>query len=124
MYSLGVTLYTLLVGYPPFVGRTAEEILQETVNKPTHYIEEDWDSISDDALLLVKGMLAKNPTDRYSMKEVMSCRWVTHPPLCGMKDNTKRLSLSGRQFYRSLSVSTTLPGNGVHPSFLYVYDIP
>lgn len=72
------------------MGRTAEEILQETVNKPIPYIEEDWRSVSDDALLLVRGMLAKNPTDRFSMKEVMSFSWVTHPPLCENKNNPKR----------------------------------
>ena len=104
------------------MGRTAEEILQETVNKPIPYIEEEWRSVSDDALLLVRGMLAKNPTDRFSMKEVMSFSWVTHPPLCENKNNPKRFSLSGRQLYCALSVPTTLPGNGMHPSFFHVYD--
>lgn len=106
------------------MGRTAEEILRETVSDPVMYIEEDWRSISDDALLLVRGMLVKNPEERLSMKEVMSCSWVTHPRLCGKKDNLRRASISDRQLCCALSLPTTLPGNGVHLSLYRVCPKP
>ena len=80
MYSLGVTLFILLVGYPPFQGRTVEELMEQTLYQRVVYDEKDWKDISPDALLLVKNMLAKNPEERISLEEVLAFSWVSKPP--------------------------------------------
>lgn len=95
MYSLGVTLFLLLMGYPPFAGRSTEELLYKTVHQRVEYIEEDWKDISADALLLVKNMLAKNPEERLSMKEVLEFPWVNSASrVCLEKGVTIRKSAS------------------------------
>ena len=56
------------------------ELLEMTCSERVRYDEEDWSSVSEDALLLVKNMLAKNPEERLSMEEVLDFGWVNHPP--------------------------------------------
>lgn len=80
MYSLGVTLFILLMGYSPFQGETATELLRQTVSDRVEYIESDWSVVSSDAMILVKNMLAKNPEERLSIEEVLSFPWVMNPP--------------------------------------------
>ena len=80
MYSLGVTLFILSMGYSPFQGETATELLRQTVSDRVEYIESDWSVVSSDAMILVKNMLAKNPEERLSIEEVLSFPWVMNPP--------------------------------------------
>lgn len=77
---MGVTLFILLMGYPPFQAENPSELLNLTVSERIDYKEEDWETVSSDALLLVKNMLAKNPEERLSIEEVINFPWVNHPP--------------------------------------------
>ena len=90
MFSLGATLFLLLMGYPPFQGETETELMDHTVNDSIVYIEEDWARVSSDALMLVKNMLAKDPQKRLSMKEVISFPWVRSPPRVHPSQSTHR----------------------------------
>lgn len=90
MYSLGVTLFIMLMGYPPFSSDSAPDLLRRTVHDRIEYNAGDWETVSEDALLLVKNMLAKNPQERLSIREVLSFPWVTNPPAsvgAGERDN-------------------------------------
>lgn len=80
MFSLGVTLFILLMGYAPFACEDAKELLHKTVNERIEYDPQDWSTVSEDALLLVKNMLAKSPEERLSMHEVLTFPWVNNPP--------------------------------------------
>lgn len=80
VFSLGVTLFILLMGYAPFASDNARELLYKTVNERIEYNPRDWSAVSEDALLLVKNMLAKNPEERLSMKEVLAFPWVKNAP--------------------------------------------
>ena len=68
------------MGYPPFQAENPSELLNLTVSERIDYKEEDWETVSSDALLLVKNMLAKNPDERLSIEEVINFPWVNHPP--------------------------------------------
>ena len=80
MYSLGVTLFILLMGYSPYQGDTATELLRRTVYDRIEYRPTDWSVLSEDVMILVMNMLAKNPDERLSIDEVLSFPWVTNPP--------------------------------------------
>ncbi|MGB7158679.1 MAG: protein kinase [Tepidisphaeraceae bacterium] len=73
IYSLGCTLYTLLVGRPPFTAKTAMEVItkhmKEPITPPSVLDEHIPESLS--AILLK--MVAKRPQDRYqNMGEVIA----------------------------------------------------
>ena len=82
MYSLGVMLYLLLMGYPPYVNETMEGIAEETVHGEVLFVEEDWQNVSQDAMLLIRQMLEKDPQKRVSMETVMASPWLLSSRVC------------------------------------------
>ena len=76
MYSLGVMLYLLLMGYPPYVNETMESIMEEAVHGEVLFVEEDWSHVSENAMVLVRQMLEKDPKKRISMERVMASPWL------------------------------------------------
>ncbi|OAO17030.1 calcium-dependent protein kinase [Blastocystis sp. ATCC 50177/Nand II] len=109
VFSLGVTLFILLMGYAPFACEDAKELLRKTVNERIEYDPRDWDAVSEDALLLVKNMLAKNPEERLSMREVLAFPWVTNPPPTSLKWQKRYESVN--QAMVQMSLPSTLPGS-------------
>lgn len=78
IWSIGVIMYILLCGYPPFNGATEEEIIAR-VTEGTYCIDdEDWDDISDSAKDLIKQLLAYNPTDRITAQKAIKHPWIVN----------------------------------------------
>src|SRR5438034_4639064 len=72
IYSLGVTLWFLLCGRTPFVGRTLEEIRAKQ-NKPLPLEQFKGLHIPGSCLALLQSMLAPDPADRpQSARELLS----------------------------------------------------
>ena len=75
IWSMGIILFILLCGYPPFTGHTDEKILQ-SVLKGRHSLEgEEWDVISEDGKRIVEKMLTYDPELRPSAEELLRDKW-------------------------------------------------
>lgn len=61
VWSVGVIVYILLCGQPPFSGYDNEVILQAIKRKELEFPEDKWGDISDEAVSLLKQMLEKDP---------------------------------------------------------------
>lgn len=71
IYSLGVSIVSLIVGRPPFEGATTYEILNQIQNKDIRLRDEIAALLPDDLLSLLYEMIEKDPSDRpASMQEV------------------------------------------------------
>lgn len=75
IWSLGVILYILLVGYPPFNGSDDKKII-DAVKKGKYTLDEpEWDDVSEEAIDLVKKCLTYDPDKRISASEALDHVW-------------------------------------------------
>jgi len=67
IYSLGATLFHMLTGRPPHLGRDAQEVMVKIVKSEVNYPEE----MPDMVVRLLKKMLAKKRSDRFRNAEAL-----------------------------------------------------
>ncbi len=73
IYSLGCTLYHLVTGRPPFMGRTAMEVMTKHQNEPVTPPDVVVKDVPATLSPIIVRMLAKRPDDRYAgMKDVIA----------------------------------------------------
>ena len=75
MWSIGVMLYIMLCGSPPFNG-SDEQIMQKVSKGVWSFRGQAWSSISDDAKDLVTKMMTKNVKERISAVEALAHPWI------------------------------------------------
>lgn len=58
MWSLGVSMFAMLVGYPPFIKAKTEEELFDLINTTNFdYLESDWQDKSNEARKLIDQLI-------------------------------------------------------------------
>lgn len=77
IWSLGIIMYTLLCGYPPFYGDTDSEVLRKVKKGQFQFYDSDWNHISNEAKDLVIKLLKYNPDERCTIKEALNHPWIT-----------------------------------------------
>ncbi len=66
LYSLGVTLYHMLTGHPPFTGDTPLALAMKHVQSPPPDVRQERPDIPESLAELVMRLLAKAPEDRFA----------------------------------------------------------
>lgn len=76
MWSLGVIVYILLGGYPPFIEQNQRELFRKIRKGQYEFHEEYWGQVSDDAKNLIRQLLTVNPSKRYDANGAMKNSWI------------------------------------------------
>ncbi|MBN1429893.1 MAG: protein kinase [Anaerolineae bacterium] len=66
IYALGVTIYQILTGTPPFVGQSTAQIMWAHVNAPVPLLVETRPDLPADLDVVLQKALAKLPASRYA----------------------------------------------------------
>jgi calcium/calmodulin-dependent protein kinase I len=80
LWSIGVVIFVLLVGYPPFLEEKQSDLFAKIRAGDWKFVETDWAHISLDAKALIKGLLVTDPKERWSLEESLRCRWIQQDP--------------------------------------------
>ncbi|OMJ72145.1 hypothetical protein SteCoe_29483 [Stentor coeruleus] len=75
-WSLGVILYVLLSGTPPFNGKDNNEILMNVYNGSYTFRPKTFKSVSDYAKDLISRLLTKDPNHRITAQEAYMHPWI------------------------------------------------
>lgn len=88
IWSLGVIMYILLCGFPPFYSNHGLPIspgMKKRIRSGQYeFPKPEWTNVSQDAKELIKGCLKTNPEERLTIDEVIRNKWIaqynTVPP--------------------------------------------
>lgn len=80
MWSLGVIMYILLCGYPPFYSNHGMAIspgMKKRIrNGQYEFPAAEWSRVSEDAKNLIKGLLKTDPDRRFDIQQVVQNKWI------------------------------------------------
>jgi calcium/calmodulin-dependent protein kinase I len=77
MWSLGVIVYILLGGYPPFIEQNQRELFRKIRKGQYEFHEEYWGQVSSDAKNLISSLLTVSSTDRMNSDQALGNKWIT-----------------------------------------------
>jgi len=76
IWSCGVIMYTMLCGYPPFYGKTDQEVLSKVRKGAFAFDSKDWKFISEDAKKLIGQLIKFDPVERYTADMALQDTWI------------------------------------------------
>ena len=76
LWSIGVILYILLCGYPPFNGAKDDQIIKKVKIGKFRVDDEEWETISYQAIDLVHKLLEYDPEKRISAAQALQHEWI------------------------------------------------
>lgn len=78
MWSLGVIVYILLGGYPPFIEQNQRELFRKIRKAQYKFHDEYWGQVSSEAKDLIRSLLTVKTSDRKTARDVVSAdKWMT-----------------------------------------------
>lgn len=112
IWSLGVIMYILLCGFPPFYSNNGLAIspgMKKRIRTGQYdFPNPEWKNVSQGAKDLIKGMLNVDPAKRLTIEEVMRNKWIAQytevpqTPLC-----TGRLLKEGEETWPEVQEEMT-----------------
>ncbi|XP_073418628.1 MAP kinase-activated protein kinase 3 isoform X2 [Dendrobates tinctorius] len=80
MWSLGVIMYILLCGYPPFYSNTGQAIspgMKKRIRMGQYeFPAPEWNEVSGEAKEMIQHLLRTEPTERMSITQFMNHSWI------------------------------------------------
>jgi len=102
LWSLGVVLYIMLCGFPPFYDDSTAVLFKQIRKGEYTFPSPYWDEVSDGAKDIVSKVLVVDPSKRYTAQQCLDHAWISHAG----EASAKKLHSSHRAFLliRKLSI--------------------
>jgi len=101
LWSVGVIMYVMLCGYPPFFGETDAEVLSKVKLGNFAFNAADWKNISEDAKGLIRLLLKMNPKERHSAENALEHKWIKEKAPQAKQVNLQDTFIKNLQGFRS-----------------------
>jgi len=92
VWSLGVLVYIMLSGYPPFYGKTENEKVEKILTAKYDFGHAVWNDVSDLAKDFISKCLCLQPKQRFTIKQLKEHPWIA----ALAKKEIKKVQLKGR----------------------------
>ncbi len=76
MWSLGVIIYIILGGYPPFIEQNQRDLFRKIRKGQYEFHEEYWGAVSPEAKDLISRLLTVQPSRRLSAEQALQHSWI------------------------------------------------
>jgi len=80
-WSIGVIMYILLCGYPPFYGESDYQIAQSIVKSDVDMPADEWAHVSEEGKDVVRRLLSRDPRKRMTLDDLIEHTWTKGPSL-------------------------------------------
>jgi len=90
LWSVGVIMYVLLCGYPPFYAESDAEVLQAVKAGKFDFTPADWNFVSSDAKELIKGLLRMDEKTRLNAESAYKHKWIKEQAPAAKSVNLKQ----------------------------------
>lgn len=77
LWSIGVIVYILLCGYPPFYGDTDSDVFDAVMSGKFEFDTAEWSAVSDAAKGFIIDLLVVDPTKRLTAHEALRHPWLS-----------------------------------------------
>ncbi|PIC37042.1 hypothetical protein B9Z55_015819 [Caenorhabditis nigoni] len=82
LWSIGVIMYILLCGYPPFYSQHGQPMspgMKAKIKSGQYtFPSPEWDCVSEAAKDLIRKLLRTEPTERITIEQTMEHKWISH----------------------------------------------
>ncbi|GHP10817.1 calcium-dependent protein kinase 19 [Pycnococcus provasolii] len=76
VWSIGIILYILLSGVPPFWAEQEPQIFDAILKADLDFSTKPWPAVSQQAKEVVAGMLTRDPRQRWTIQQVLDHPWM------------------------------------------------
>jgi calcium-dependent protein kinase len=100
VWSLGVILFVLMAGYPPFGGESDDEIVGNIVKNAPAYDTPQWWAASPEVRNFVRRMLTSDPRQRPTAQECLNDPWILKFCQARVGEAERAVAVSGLRSFR------------------------